>query len=410
MTEFELARALFRKEPNEGETKSAHVTTQIHGYATSASVDGSVTVVLDSNAGGEDAEMEVPTLGGITEGAEVMVTLVDGTPVDCSQVGSIDTTAATANSAQAVANATAQHVWTDDSGLHVTEVEQDEWNDSTSEGYHSGMNVLLNALGQLFRNGLNNMLALISGTDPAIEIYDGEGNEEANVVAGFKKDEITLCGGAGRIVAGNYGAISIIGTQPRLIGKTADDASAAMFYVGTSNGTNYAGITAWSDTNTSAVNIQLYPVIDGLYSVPTISIQADGSSGDFAVTDLINAIPVTLYNNEDASASASATLSETAANFRRMTILYKDTDNTRGSVEVWSPNGKRVALALTWINGTATQSMYQRVRWVTISGTSISTAKNSSDAKYRTGQIQLGAAGSVDNSDYISITHVIGYR
>jgi RNA polymerase sigma factor (sigma-70 family) len=75
MTEFELARALFRKEPNEGETQSAHVTTQIHGYATSASVDGSVTVVLDSNAGGEDAEMEVPTLGGITEGAEVMVTL-----------------------------------------------------------------------------------------------------------------------------------------------------------------------------------------------------------------------------------------------------------------------------------------------------------------------------------------------
>ena len=93
-----------------------------------------------------------------------------------------------------------------------------------------------------------------------------------------------------------------------------------------------------------------------------------------------------------------------------MTILFKDTDNTRGSVEVWSPNGKRVALSLTWINGTATQSMYQRVRWVTISGTSITTSHNSGDAKYRTGQVQLGVAGSVDNNDYISITHVIGYR
>ena len=403
MTEFELARALFRKEPNEGKTQDAHVTTQIHGYATSASVDGSVTVVLDSNAGGEDAEMEVPTLGGITEGAEVMVTLVGGTPVDCSQVGSIDTTAATANSAQAVANATAQHVWTDDSGLHVTEVEQDEWNDSTNEGYHSGMNVLLNALGQLFRTGLNNLLALVSGTDPHIEIYDGEGNEEANVVAGFKKDEITLCGGAGRISVGSSGGIDFIG-------EDSDNATSAGVGTTIINNTIGAQMFAQSGDFDSFAEIQIWPAIDSLYDVPTMHVAVNSNDYEFVLSDFVNSIPVTLYNNEDASASAAATLSETAANFRRMTILYKDTDGTRGSVEVWSPNGKRVALSLTWINGTATQSMYQRVRWVTISGTSITTSHNSGDAKYRTGQIQLGTAGSVDNSDYISITHVIGYR
>ena len=63
-----------------------------------------------------------------------------------------------------VANATGQHFWPDTDGVHVTEVTQDEWSDSTGTSYHSGANVLLNALGQLFRNGLNNLLALLPGT------------------------------------------------------------------------------------------------------------------------------------------------------------------------------------------------------------------------------------------------------
>ena len=119
---------------------------------------------------------------------------------------------------------------------------------------------------------------------------------------------------------------------------------------------------------------------------------------------------VTLYDNDSASASAATTLSESAANFKRLTIMYRDQDNTYGSVDVWNPNGKRVSLDLTWINGASTQQMYQRVRWVTISGTTISTAKDSGDSKYRTGQVRLGGSYSVTNSDYISIVHVIGYR
>lgn len=272
------------------------------------------------------------------------------------------------------------------------------------------------------RGGVSMLKAWVDGTTAKIRVgsesgfntlTDDEGiklREGTDLAAQFTKDEITLCGGAGQIVAGTAGAISIIGSQPSLIGKTADDTSAAMFYVGTNNGTNYAGITAWSDTNTSAVNIQLYPVTDGLYSVPTISIQSDGGSGDFAVTDFINAIPVTLYDNASATASAAATLSESAANFKRLTIFYKDTDGNYSSTDVWSPNGKRVSLSLTWINGASTQDMYQRVRWVTISGTTISTYKGSGDSKYRTGQVKLGATASVVNSDYISIVHVIGYR
>lgn len=130
----------------------------------------------------------------------------------------------------------------------------------------------------------------------------------------------------------------------------------------------------------------------------------------FSMADFADSIPVTLYDNASASASASATLSETAANFKRLTIFFKDTDNNYSSVDVWSPNGKRVSLSLTWINGASTQEMYQRVRWVTISGTTISTSQLNSGEKYRTGQVKLGATASVTNSDYISIVHVIGYR
>ena len=125
---------------------------------------------------------------------------------------------------------------------------------------------------------------------------------------------------------------------------------------------------------------------------------------------MTNAIPVTLYNKENAAANESVTLSETAANFKRLTIFFKDTDNNYSSVDVWSPNGKRVSLSLTWINGASTQEMYQRVRLVTISGTTISTYRASASEKYRTGQVKLGATASVTNSDYIAIVHVVGYR
>ena len=45
----------------------------------------------------------------------------------------------------------------------MTEVTQQEWNDSTGTSYHSGQNVLINALGQLFRKGVDNLMALVAG-------------------------------------------------------------------------------------------------------------------------------------------------------------------------------------------------------------------------------------------------------
>lgn len=104
-----------------------------------------------------------------------------------------------AEAAQAVASAINQHFWTDTSGIHVTEATQEAW-----QAAQTGANVLINSVGQLFRDGLNNLLAILPS---GIAIYDGNGNDEANVVASFTRNLITLgqntreaaiemCGGA----------------------------------------------------------------------------------------------------------------------------------------------------------------------------------------------------------------------
>ena len=95
MTEFELAQALFRQQ-QAADASSMPTTSQVRGVAASDSADGVVTVVLDATAGGASAEMEVPTTGGITEGGEVLVTLLDGVPVEVTQAGSIDDAVGTA--------------------------------------------------------------------------------------------------------------------------------------------------------------------------------------------------------------------------------------------------------------------------------------------------------------------------
>lgn len=107
-----------------------------------------------------------------------------------------------ADAAQQVADAVNQHFFSDTSGIHVTAATQDDWNSN-----HTGANVLINALGQLFRDGLNNLLALVGGSNPGVAIYDGNGNDAENVVASFTGTEVSLgansnsstidmCGGA----------------------------------------------------------------------------------------------------------------------------------------------------------------------------------------------------------------------
>lgn len=84
-----------------------------------------------------------------------------------------------ASAAQKVADAVNQHFFADTSGIHVTEATQDEWDES-----HTGANVLINSIGQLFRDGLNNLLTLTTESGArALTVWDGLGNTASHIRA-----------------------------------------------------------------------------------------------------------------------------------------------------------------------------------------------------------------------------------
>lgn len=480
MDMFDLASTLFG---NRGKPVAQGSTLTATGSA--ASEDGTAYLVMDADVTpaegvGEDTDqtvIDVPTSPSVAEGDEVIMTLVgDGplkTPVVMANPGSgdrmqaqVDNAETLAQQAEAVATATGQHFWHDTDGAHVTEAAREDW-----ETAQTGANSLWNSLGMLFRDGLNNLLAVLTS---GIAIYDGNGNAASNILAEFMADHVRVggnvpVGSGGTDVAGaavqffdqtdTHGsgieaAMSldeapdyydmrsnvVVSSQLADAERATDTGSTGNASLSLEQWMGY-GITGtgeqFTETHSALVADSTY---DGDGQSPVTSharvsatattgnIYANGTSYVELIADalgvgtdeglityntmaqVLNAIPVTLYDNPSASASAAATLSETAANFSRLTIFYKDNDGNYSSADVWNPGGKRVALAITWISGGSTQTMYQRVRWVSISGTTISTYKGSGDAKYRTGQVRIGATDSVTNADYISIVHVIGYR
>lgn len=82
-----------------------------------------------------------------------------------------------ARDAKAIAEATGQYFWRDDSGAHV----------STEKNNPAGpQNTIWNSLGMLFRSGTTNLLAIVAGADSGMDVYDGQGNDEDNIIASHR--------------------------------------------------------------------------------------------------------------------------------------------------------------------------------------------------------------------------------
>lgn len=123
--------------------------------------------------------------------------------------------------------------------------------------------------------------------------------------------------------------------------------------------------------------------------------------------------PVVLYDDDTTALNVPITLSETAANFRRLTICYKTNDDEYSSVEVWHPDGKLVSLTATRTAGNSTAStVWLKSKTVLISGTTINTAYSTSSGTnyYFTSQTRADGNYATVHGDYIAITQVIGYR
>lgn len=105
-----------------------------------------------------------------------------------------------------------------------------------------------------------------------------------------------------------------------------------------------------------------------------------------------------IYNNSSGS-NGTITLTESANNFNMLEIFYHGDTDTYSSVRIWAPNGKRIALDLSYVN--------KDNHWIqavnkSISGTSITTI-NGSETK-----ISVSPPG-VSKTDYIKITKVLGW-
>lgn len=194
---IELASTLFGNGRSESESIKPDASVSIVS-ATGAtdSADGSCGVVMDcditpaDDTDGDESILDMPTSPSVKQDDEVLVALAgDGplkTPVVLANPGfgdriqkQVENAEDLAAKAEKVAAATSQHFWYDDNGAHVTEATQDEWAES-----QSGPNSLWNSLGMLFRDGLTNLLAIL--TDGLV-VYDGEGNANANTVAAIGK-------------------------------------------------------------------------------------------------------------------------------------------------------------------------------------------------------------------------------
>ena len=197
----DLAAKLSGNTRAEENTVVTDATTRTYiGTATIDSADGSVYISLgedvtmpDDYDGAQGTGVEMPTTVAVKEGDEVIVTTVGGStmkaPVVTGNPGwgdrverRVTDNETLANEAKAVAEATGQHFWYADGGdgVHITETTQTLW-----ELVPNGRNILINSSGILFRQALNQLLALVTGSNPGMVVYDGKGNSSDNIIASF---------------------------------------------------------------------------------------------------------------------------------------------------------------------------------------------------------------------------------
>lgn len=433
MDAFDLASRLFgnsRAESRGDVTNSLDILT-----ATGAgdSSDGAATVYLDADVtpaddyDGDDYAIGIPTSPNVIEGDGVLVGLTGSgplkTPVVISNPGSgdrmqvqISNAETLAEQAEAVATATGQHFWSDTDGAHVTEAAREDW-----ETTHTGANSLWNSLGMLFRDGLNNLLAVLTS---GIAIYDGNGNAASNVLAEFMADHVRV---GGNVPVGS-GGTDVAGAAVQFFDQTDTHGSgieaamsldeAADYYdmrsnVGISSQlTDAERATDTGSTGNASLSLEQWMgygitgtgeqftethsalVADSTYdgdgqstvtsharvsaTATTGNIYANGTSYveligdalgigenegaiDYYRAEVVKSaiVPVTLFTGTYAQTyNTSVTLSEPASNFSRLMFVCENNDGERTSVTVTDPNGKYFNVVMLTIAGPSGTGTY----------------------------------------------------
>ena len=120
-----------------------------------------------------------------------------------------------------------------------------------------------------------------------------------------------------------------------------------------------------------------------------------------------------LYSN-DSGSNGNITLSDNVSNYEYIEIFYRNVDNIYSSVRVKNPNTKNVNLlvSVSFTGGTGNPGLFAlHSRTINISGTSINTLSIDNNGNYYAGfALWENGSPSVEKSNYIYITKVIGYK
>lgn len=115
------------------------------------------------------------------QGSEFHVVYADGTDEIISWQNIVDPNYAISESVSSeilgVMEAVGQHFWTGDDGIHVTELEEEDYLQNKS-----GHGMLINSYGLLMSRDEFNLVGI---TQSAITFYDGSGNDSTNIMALF---------------------------------------------------------------------------------------------------------------------------------------------------------------------------------------------------------------------------------
>lgn len=122
----------------------------------------------------------------------------------------------------------------------------------------------------------------------------------------------------------------------------------------------------------------------------------------------IKANYVVLFDNDANVFQGSITLSESAANFEKLTICFKSNDGVYGSMDVARPNGKVVALTTSIY--AAPTDFYVKNRCYKIDNKNINTWKRNTNSDYQTGEVNAANSNAANTGDFLTITQVFGTR
>lgn len=276
------------------------------------------------------------------------------------------------------ADNTEQHFWTDTDGAHIS---------STGDHDTSGFHQLLTSVKNAFMHGT---IELASFGENLIELGKNSKNAVIKMCAGTFS--ITKTTGSG---VGDYASIK---SDSQMLLMVPSGKTVAM--------TTYDSLGQPSDNGVGMIGNDA--VIRGAnVKTNTQTIPAQRFETAIQPVVLYNGGNTLTYDTAPGSGvlNAGITLSETAANFKKLIIYFRTDDNQYGGpAMVPFPNGKAVDLTCNVYNG-GTNNMYVKSKAVSISGTSISTYYNSG---YWTGV--WGSDGTKALGDYIGIVRVEGIR